>query len=94
MIVDVPSRTGNRPAAIQRFQPIHDPRQIFDDGQITPGQFPQHAHAGLAVVDRLEMIAAQQLGQFAGIDAVTLVSVFEQTRSSADCTPPAWQHAA
>jgi hypothetical protein len=34
----VPARTGNRPAAIQRFQPIHDSRQIFNDGQVTPGE--------------------------------------------------------
>src|SRR5438132_5044571 len=30
-IVDVPARTGNRPAAIQRFQAMHDLRQIFDE---------------------------------------------------------------
>src|SRR5207245_7925330 len=48
-IVDVPSGTRNRPAAIQRFQAIHDSGKIFDDGQITSGSFPQHAYAGLAV---------------------------------------------
>src|SRR5207249_8721890 len=52
-IVDVPARTGNRPAAIQRFQAIHDSRQIFDDGQVAPGEFSQHPHARLAMVDRL-----------------------------------------
>src|SRR2546426_7143961 len=36
-IVDVPSGTRNRPAAIQRFQAIHDSGKIFDDGQITSG---------------------------------------------------------
>src|SRR5207245_3925603 len=36
-IVDVPSSTRNRPAAIQRFQAIHDSGKIFDDGQITSG---------------------------------------------------------
>ena len=35
-VINVSSRTGNRPAAVDRFQPIHDPRQVFDDGQITP----------------------------------------------------------
>jgi hypothetical protein len=39
----------------------HDPRHIFDDGQITPGQLPQHAHAALAMVDRLQLVAALQL---------------------------------
>src|SRR5437762_13331297 len=57
-IVDVPARTGNRPAAIQRFQAIHDSRQIFDDGQVAPGEFSQHPHARLAMVDRLEIIEA------------------------------------
>ena len=33
-VVDIPSRARNRPAAIPRFQPIHDSRQIFDQGQI------------------------------------------------------------
>ena len=56
-IVDVPSCTGNRPAAIHRFQAIHDPRQILDDGQITLGQLPQHTHARLAAVDRRELVA-------------------------------------
>src|SRR5438876_7364020 len=57
-IVDVPARTGNRPAAIQRFQAIHDSRQIFDDRQVAPGEFSQHPHARLAMVDRLEIIEA------------------------------------
>src|SRR6266566_4526945 len=33
-IVDVPAGTGDRPAAIDRFQPTHDSGQIFDDGQV------------------------------------------------------------
>ncbi|HEX9111439.1 MAG TPA: hypothetical protein VF845_08165 [Terriglobales bacterium] len=57
-IIDIPSRTGNGPAAIQRFQAIHDPRQVFDDRQITPGQLAQHPHTRLAMVDRLQMVAA------------------------------------
>src|SRR5438132_9771152 len=31
-------------AAIQRFQAIHDSRQIFDDRQVAPGEFSQHPH--------------------------------------------------
>jgi hypothetical protein len=57
-IVNVPSGAGNRSAAIQRFQPIHDPRQIFDHRQITPGQFPQHPYPRLAMIDRLELVDA------------------------------------
>src|SRR5439155_9950950 len=53
-------------------------RQVFDDGQITSRQLPQHPYAGLAMVDRFELIAAQQLRQLAGIDPITLVPVFEQ----------------
>src|ERR1035437_3686805 len=30
-VIDVSSCTGNRPAAVHRFQPIHDPRQVFDE---------------------------------------------------------------
>src|SRR5712692_11296925 len=36
-VVDVPAGTGNRPATIESFQAIHDPRKIFNDGQITSG---------------------------------------------------------
>jgi hypothetical protein len=43
--VEVPVRTGDRPSAIQSFEAIHDSRWIFDDGQVTPGQLEQHAHA-------------------------------------------------
>ena len=57
-VVDVPAGTGDCPAAIHRFQSTHDSRLIFDDGQMTSRQFPQHAHAVLAVVDRLEIIEA------------------------------------
>ena len=57
-VVDVPSGTGNRPAAIHRLQAIHDSRQIFDQGQVTPTQFAQHAYARFAMVDRLEIIEA------------------------------------
>jgi hypothetical protein len=31
-VVDVPARAGDCPTAVQRFQPIHDPGKIFDDG--------------------------------------------------------------
>src|ERR1700730_413044 len=57
-IVNVPARTGNRPATIHRFQAIHDSGEIFDDGQITPSQLPQHPHPSPARVDRFEMVAA------------------------------------
>jgi peptide/nickel transport system permease protein len=36
-VIDISARTRNRPAPIHRFQPVHDSRQVFDDGQITPG---------------------------------------------------------
>jgi hypothetical protein len=59
------------------FQAIHHPGKIFDDGQITSGEFPQHAYTGLAVVNRLEIIETQQVGKFAGIDLVAFVAMFE-----------------
>src|SRR5215470_16958174 len=77
-VVNVPAGTGNGPAAIQRFQPIHNSGKIFDHGEITSGQLAQHAYTGLAVIDRLEIMEAQPLGEFASIDLVTLVALFEQ----------------
>jgi hypothetical protein len=77
-VVDVPAGTRDRPTAIQGFQPIHDSGKIFDDGQITARQLAQHAYPGLTMVDRLEIMEAQPLGEFASIDLVTLVSLFDQ----------------
>jgi hypothetical protein len=54
--VKAPAGTGDRPAAVQPSQPIHDPGNIFDDGQITARQFTHPADPGLAVVDGLEII--------------------------------------
>ena len=62
-VVDVPTSTRNGPAAIQSFQAIHDWGKIFDDGQITAGKFPQHAYPGHAVIDRLQIIETQPVGQ-------------------------------
>src|SRR2546429_3836271 len=53
---------SNAPAAIDRLDPVHDPREIFADGQISPGQFFQRAQALLSVINRAEQIGAQQLG--------------------------------
>jgi hypothetical protein len=78
-IVDVPSSTWDRPAAIQIFQAIHHPGKILDDGQITSGKIPQHAYAGLAVINRFEIIETQQVGKFVGIDLVAFVAMFEQS---------------
>src|SRR5215470_4885772 len=77
-VVDVPAGTRDRPTAIQGFQPIHHSGKIFHDGQITARQLAQHAYPGLTMVDRLEIMEAQSLGQFASIDLVTLVALFEQ----------------
>jgi hypothetical protein len=77
-IVNIPAGTGDRPTAIQGFQSIHDPGKIFDHGQITARQFSEHAHAGFAVVHGLEIMQAQSLGKFAGIDLVTLVTLLEE----------------
>src|SRR5437667_10459752 len=82
-IVDVPARTGNRPAAIQRFQAIYDSRQIFDDGQVAPGEFSQHQNARLAMVDRLEIIEAYQFRELARIGPVIFAPVLQQSA-------PAW----
>ena len=93
-VVDVPAGTRNGPAAIQSFPAIHHPGKIFDDGQITSGEFPQHAYASLAVINRLEIIETQPLGKFAGIDLVAFVAMFEESVFCAGCTPLTWPHAA
>src|SRR5258708_37927221 len=70
--------TRNAPAAIQRLEPIHDPRDILADVQITACQFFQCAQALLSVIDRFKMVATQQLSQLARIDSITLTTVFQQ----------------
>src|SRR5215471_18896269 len=92
-VVNISSRTRNRPAAIDRFETTHDPSQILGGGQITARQFTQRTYAVLAVVNRLEIIAAEQLRQLTSIDAVTLIPQLSTTRSSSDCIPPGGQHA-
>src|SRR4029077_12086908 len=77
-VVNVPAGTGDRPATIQSFQSIHHTGKIFDHGEITSGQLAQHAYSGFTMVDRLEIMEAQPLGEFASIDLVTLVALFEQ----------------
>src|SRR6185437_17050606 len=77
-VVNVAAGTGDRPATIQSFETIHHSGKILDHGQITSGQFAQHAYAGFAVVDGLEIMEAQPLGEFASVDLVTLVAMFEQ----------------
>src|SRR5229473_5868992 len=77
-VVNVPAGTGDRPATIQSFQSIHHTGKIFDHGEITSGQLAQHAYPGFAVVHGLEITEAQPLGEFARIDLVTLVALFEQ----------------
>src|SRR5439155_60995 len=62
-MVDTLAGAGNAPAAIDRLDPVHDPREVFADGQISPGQFFYCAQAILSVIDGAEEIGAQQLGQ-------------------------------
>ena len=57
------------------FQPIHDPGEIFADGQITPRKLLQRSQAVLSVIDRLDVVHIQLLGQLAGIDPITLTVV-------------------
>lgn len=78
LIVNIPAGTGDGPTAIQGFQAIHHPGKIFDHGQITAGQLAQHTDPGFAVVHGLEIMETQSLGEFASIDLVTLVTLFEQ----------------
>jgi len=77
-VVDTLSATGNAPAAIDRLDPVHDPREIFADGQINPGQFFQRAQALLSVINRAEQISAQQLGQLPRIDPIVSAASFSK----------------
>jgi hypothetical protein len=70
--------TRNAPAAIQRLEPIHDPRDILGDGQITASQLFQCAQAVLSVIDRLKMVTTQELSQLVRIDSITFTTVFQQ----------------
>ena len=79
--------TRNTPTAIQRLESIHNPPEILVDRQITAGQFLQGSDAILPVIDRLEMVEAQQLGQLAGVDLVTLATFFSAEQSFVDYTP-------
>src|SRR5215472_18725927 len=60
--VDRRAGAGNGPAAIQRFESIHNPGEIFADRQITARQFLQRSYAIFSMVDRPEQSAPQQLG--------------------------------
>jgi indolepyruvate decarboxylase len=55
------SGIGDAPASVQCLEPVHYSHQIFADGQIGTRQLFEHAQAVLTVVDRLEIIAAQQV---------------------------------
>src|SRR6202522_2137311 len=72
--IDLLGATGNSPTAIDRLHPGHDPSQIFGDGQITAHQFLQAAQAVFPVIDGVEMIKTEQIGQAACVDLVTLVA--------------------
>src|SRR6266481_9122019 len=67
--------TRNSPASVHRFDPTHHPREIFRDRQIATRQLLQSAYSVLSVVDRGEMVAAQELGQLPRIDPIALAAI-------------------
>src|ERR1700739_113300 len=67
--------TGNGPASVHSLDPTHHPRQIFRDRQIAARELLQGAYAVLSMVDRGEIIAAQELGQLPSVDPVTLAAI-------------------
>src|ERR1700757_831253 len=67
--------TRNGPAAVHGLDSTHHPRQIFRDRQIAARELLQGAYPVLSVVDRGEMVAAQELGQLPSIDPVTLAAI-------------------
>src|SRR5258708_27120737 len=77
--VDLRAATGDGPTAIQRLEAISDPREILSDRQITARQLFQSSSPALSVIDRFEMLEAQQFGQLAGVNLVTLAALFQQS---------------
>ena len=67
--------TRYSPASVHGLDPTHHPRQIFRDRQIAAGQLLQSAQPVLSVVDRGEMVAAQELGQLPRIDPIALAAI-------------------
>src|SRR5258707_15048814 len=78
--VDLRAATGDGPTAIQRLEAISDPREILSDRQVTARQLLESSYPVLSVIDRFEMVEAQQLGhQLTGINLVTLAALFQQS---------------
>src|SRR6185437_6781641 len=77
--IDLLATTRNRPTAVQRLHPRHDPCDIFAEGKITAHQLLEGSYPVLPVIDRLELFATQELGQLPCIDAVTLTALFQQS---------------
>src|ERR1017187_5147441 len=76
--VDLLAPTKNARASIQSLDPIHHPSEIFADGQVTAGQFLQGSEAVLAMVDRAQISAAEQIGELARVNLVALVAFLHQ----------------
>jgi hypothetical protein len=64
--------------------------EILADRQVTAGHFLQHAQAMLSVIDRLDFVHVQQVGQLACIDPVTLkrgIGEVPETRPDSELKP-------
>jgi hypothetical protein len=71
------SAKARLPTKSQCARRVIDPLsgEIFADGQIAACQFLQRADACSAVIDRVELVHVQPVGQLACIDPVILVSL-------------------
>jgi len=67
---------------VQRFHLGHHPCQVLTDGQIAAHQFLQSSHSVFTVINRLELVAAQQIRQLPSVDPVVLVPRLEQSISA------------
>ena len=56
---------GDRPASIDRLDPIHHTREIPCDGEIAAGQFPQCSDSGLSVIHGRKTPCAKQINWLA-----------------------------
>ena len=76
--IDLLARTRDSPAAVDRFDARHHSREIPSNRQVATCEFLQSSQAMHAVINRVELVQVQQFGQFARIDAVILIPVFQQ----------------
>src|SRR5690348_10644999 len=68
--------------AIQSLESAHHARAVIGQGTIGAAEFLQRERLRVVVVDRLQHVGAQKIGQLARIDLIVLVPALEQSVSA------------